>query len=100
MRRHCCAELDGHLQVIAEPSEASPDRPVSYDPVFDEYLLGAGAAGLPVRIVVCPWCGHRLPASKRDRWYAELDRLGLDPDDPELPPALHSDAWWASGDTS
>jgi hypothetical protein len=86
--------MEGHLHATAEPSEVSPDRPVTYDPVFDEYLLRGGAAQLPVPIAVCPWCGHRLPSSKRDRWFAELDRLGLCADDPELPAALRGDAWW------
>jgi hypothetical protein len=38
---HCCNELCTGLQVVdeASSSEVVADRPVLYDPVFDEYLL-------------------------------------------------------------
>ena len=97
MRDHCCPALRNHLQVIVEaPQEPVADRPVLYDAVFDEYRLVI-ADRIPDRTTItwCPWCGCRLPPSKREQWFAELDRLGLAPDDPAIPLHLQTDAWWS-----
>lgn len=84
------------LQVVPETNGSmAPDRPVAYDPVFDEYLLAwhdLDSCGIP--ILHCPWCAQRLPDSKRDQWYTALETLGLSPDDPGLPERFRSDSWW------
>jgi hypothetical protein len=96
MRDHCCDQMRGELQVVPESrGSTAPDRPVSYDPVFDEYRLAwhdSDSSGVP--ILHCPWCGRRLPDSKRDQWYTALQALGLGPDDPRLPERFHGDTWW------
>lgn len=64
--------------------------------VFDEYsLAGGGPLGAEV-LAYCPWCGTPLPRSKRDLWFGELVRMGIDPDDPRLDERYRSDAWWRS----
>jgi hypothetical protein len=95
MRRHCCDRMRTHVQVLAgSSSTVVADRPVLYDPVFDEYrLAGAGVMADRGVIARCPWCGIVLPPSQRDRWFAELNALGLTPDD-LLPDRFHSDDWW------
>jgi hypothetical protein len=88
--------MDGHLQVTTVPApHVVGDRPVVYDAVFDEYRLTSGT-GVPDAAVLaaCPWCGTRLPPSKREDWFRELDRLGVGPDDPSLPERYRTDAWW------
>lgn len=84
------------LEVVAEPgAPLAGGRPVLYDPVFDEYRLAFCAdadGGAALRF--CPWCGERLAASKRARWFDELARRGLAPDDPDLPSSFLSDRWW------
>ena len=84
-----------HLQTRIDSAPAIPDRPVLYDPVFDEYCLVSDSL-LPDRDPIrrCPWCGTRLPPSRRDQWYDELVQLGITPDDPALPPQFLTDAWW------
>ena len=45
-----------------------PDILVTYDPRFDEYSIpirDSGTSGSRIRF--CPWCGVRLPESKRKR---------------------------------
>ncbi|HEX6418921.1 MAG TPA: hypothetical protein VFZ77_10510 [Acidimicrobiales bacterium] len=95
MRDHCCEGMRRHVQAVTEPAAlAAAGRPVLYDVVFDEYALaGACGPGAPP-LAFCPWCGARLPASKRDLWFRELARRGLDPDDPALDDRYRSDAWW------
>jgi len=97
MRAHCCDGMRAHVQATTEPAAlVAADRAVLYDMVFDEYsLAGAGSLGCDV-LAYCPWCGAATPSSKRDLWFAELARRGLDPDDPRLDARYRSDEWWRS----
>jgi hypothetical protein len=100
MREHCCEPMRTHVQAISEPAAlVASDRAVLYDLVFDEYCLAAQDTALAAEVLhYCPWCGVSLPASKRARWFSELDRLGIGPDDPRLDDRYRSDAWWRAGD--
>lgn len=70
---------------------------ISYDPRFDEYTLPSGG-GLQ-QLFYCPFCGDRLPDSKRDEWFDQLAARGVaDPWRDELPVEYHSDAWWKASD--
>ena len=69
------------------------ELPVTYNAKFREYGITYPGSGSVQLIRFCPWCGSRLPESLRDAWFAELDRLGLEPEDP-LPDRLKTDAWW------
>ncbi len=45
----------------------------------------------------CPWCGMRVPKSKRDEWCERLVELGYDqPFAQDVPPELETDAWYRS----
>ncbi len=89
-----------HVQAITEPAAlVASDRAVLYDVVFDEYCLAAQGTTLATEVLMfCPWCGVDLPASKRERWFDELVRLGVGPDDPGLDDRFRSDAWWRTDD--
>ncbi|MGN7158827.1 DUF6980 family protein [Sphingomonas sp. SAFR-052] len=65
---------------------------VQYDSRFDEYWVAAGSA--QQCLFYCPWCGQKLPPSKRDEWFDAIERLGLDPWADEVPEDFQSDAWW------
>jgi hypothetical protein len=53
---------------------------VAYSLVFDEYGIVVHDGGKSyVRIDFCPWCGTRLPESKRDQWFEALEAMGIDP---------------------
>lgn len=64
---------------------------VRYDSRFDEYWVPAGSA--QQALFYCPWCGEKLPASKRDDWFDAIEALGLDPWHDDVPEAFQSDAW-------
>jgi hypothetical protein len=32
----------------------------------------------------------------RDRWFSELERLGFDPAEDDVPEAFETSAWWES----
>lgn len=99
MSRHCCAimtEQVTHRCHVHERPFDCPDNLIYYSARFDEYgiIVHDGGASY-VMIDVCPWCGARLPESKRDRWFEELAQLGFD--DPvyqEIPAAFQTDSWY------
>jgi hypothetical protein len=71
-----------------------PALPLGYSPRFREVGITWADLGSKVTIGFCPFCGDELVSSLRDRWFDELDRLELEPDDPAVPAAMKSDAWW------
>ena len=87
----CCARLSETVQVLVDGEFTSRDRPLGYDPVFDEFRAAGQHHGEPV--THCPWCGTDLGPGRRDAWFRRLDELGLTPND-DLPVDLLSDAWW------
>lgn len=64
---------------------------IKYDNRFDEYWVIAGSARQC--LFYCPWCGEKLPDSKRDEWFDAIEALGLDPWHDKLPAAFLSDKW-------
>ncbi|WP_426506386.1 DUF6980 family protein [Dactylosporangium sp. McL0621] len=72
-----------------------PDVVVVYTPKFDEYGLPVRDGGTSMVVIgYCPWCGARLPQSRRDAWFDAVEGLGLDPWEDELPQEYRTDAWW------
>lgn len=68
---------------------------IVYLPKFREYGIRIQDGGTSFqRIQYCPWCGRTLPPSLRNRWFEELDRLGLEPESPDLPECYRTSAWW------
>lgn len=98
-RRHCCQSmaemLNDHCEQHSDPFEC-PDRLIFYSAKFDEYGIIIHDAGSAYsKIEFCPWCGAKLPDSKRDRWFAELEQLGLQhPADEDIPAPYLTDAWY------
>lgn len=98
MKGHCCEDMQREVERVCEQHPNRHDCPdclVGYSPRFREYgLLVHDGGSSSVRIQFCPWCGTRLPESLRDRWFNELEALGIDPGRNEVPPAFQSSAWW------
>ena len=69
--------------------------PFLYDPKFREYglrILDGGTSQIPVNY--CPWCGKKLPTSLRDKWFAELKALKIDPGADKIPEKYQTDEWY------
>ena len=100
--KHCCDHMKNALVFSCPDHEdpfACPDCVMVYDERFDEYGLAIHDGGTSsLAIAFCPWCGTRLPESKRDLWFDALARLGFDdPGEQEIPEAYRSDAWYSAG---
>ncbi len=100
MNKHCCESMNRHLgQMCEEHSDPCdcPDCVISYSDVFDEYGLIIHDGGSSSHsISYCPFCGSKLPESKRDRWFEELARLGFESPigDDNIPEKYKSSSWF------
>lgn len=102
MRTHCCEMMTSNVQheCAQHPDPADcPDALIGYSLTFDEYGIWIHDGG-PSYVVIsfCPWCGQRLPSSRRDEWFDTLERLGFDcPLEQDIPPEFKTDAWYGAG---
>jgi hypothetical protein len=79
------------MQVALE-DEASG---LAYGAVFREYGLTVDDGGSSFLVIdFCPFCGVELPQSLRDAWFARLNDLGLEPENPRVPPEMRDASWW------
>jgi hypothetical protein len=100
MTRHCCETMSRQVNVRCgqhdDPFDC-PDALVRFSAKFQEYGLMVHDGGTPcVGIEFCPWCGHRLPASRREQWFDELERRGIDPWEEVVPEEFEDDRWLAA----
>ncbi len=94
---HCCLLMAYHLSTPNTMPEGEDDSDiiVKYNEIFDEYGIPIYDGGASVvQIDYCPWCGHKLPESKRDRWFEELRQQGIEDVDNQIPEQYQSDQWW------
>ena len=68
--------------------------PIFYEAKFREYSLMLFESEAHQLIHFCPWCGAELPSSLRDRFFDELEQLGIDYADGASPAKYATDAWW------
>ena len=75
---------------------ACPDVLIAYSEVFDEYGLIIHDGGCSsMNIFYCPFCGAKLPESKRDLWFDTLENMGFDdPSEQNIPEEFKSDEWY------
>lgn len=97
--KHCCSRMEYYLNFTCKThldAFECPDAILVYDEIFDEYGLIVHDGGRStIEIDYCPWCGQKLPESKRERWFKELEDLGLDsPSEQQIPPKYRTSEWW------
>ena len=64
--------------------------------MFDEYGINCVEdESSYILIEYCPWCGRKLPSSKREKWFDELEKLGIeDPLCEEMIPQKYKNSCW------
>ncbi|MFD6425793.1 DUF6980 family protein [Streptomyces sp. NPDC060198] len=96
---HCCETMTRYASLECDQHDdpfACPDTLVEFDPRFQQYGLIIHDGGTSASTIdFCPWCGRRLPESQRDRWFEELERLGIDPWEDEIPAEYQDGRWLA-----
>ena len=98
-RHWCCETMRSQLTYKCEIHSDTMDCPdiiVTYWPKYDEYGIPIRNGGSSIMTIgFCPWCGTRLPESKRQHWFDELEQLGFeDPLEQAIPEEYTTDLWW------
>ncbi len=72
------------------------DAIMIYIDKFDEYGIIVHDGGESfIGIQYCPWCGKKLPDSKREEWFEQLEKLGFDsPLEEDIPEMYKTGAWY------
>jgi hypothetical protein len=101
MKEHCCQRMEQAINCTCTDhpdGHECPDRLISYNEKFDEYGIIIHDGGSSVlTIEFCPWCGGKLPDSKRDEWFDELEKNGItDPQEQTVPAEYLTDKWYRS----
>ena len=99
MSEHCCDRMNAVSKLSCDQHDnecSCPDVLISYNEIFDEYGLIIKDGGSSVSTIdYCPFCGTKLPESKRDLWFNTLEVLGFDdPGDQTIPEDFRSDKWY------
>ena len=63
----CCEMMARNA--TCETGALPADKTVFYSKRFDEYMIPHKDGISGICIAYCPWCGKKLPASKRERWF-------------------------------
>ena len=97
--KHCCERMTKeieHLSICDDPFNCS-DAIIYYDLKIDEYgLIVHDGGGSYICIDFCPFCGAKLPESKRDVWFEKLEALGFTDllGRTDIPPEFRTDEWY------
>ena len=97
----CCEDMQNNVCIIDQKIFSSEcDKTIYYSSRFDEYGIPIrdgerGCATSYILINNCPWCGKKLPESKRNAWFDALEELGFDsPLDEDIPEKFKTAEWW------
>lgn len=99
MKNHCCPDLESSLTFDCKTHAdkySCPDALIDYSERFDEYglIIHDGGSG-SVAIEYCPFCGTKLPESKRGLWFDTLESMGFDdPFEQKIPHKFNTSAWY------
>lgn len=87
MLSHCCEQMNFHIH--------EKEKIIYYDSVLKEYAIRVTKNAIQC-ISFCPWCGSRLPDDLRDKWFNEMEVLGIDPhrEARKIPKEFKTDEWW------
>ncbi|MCL5282257.1 MAG: hypothetical protein M1376_20420 [Planctomycetes bacterium] len=96
-----------HLSICDDPFDCS-DAIIYYDLIFDEYgiIVHKPDARYFLSIHFCPWCGAKLPESKRDLWFDKLEAMGFTDitfadisERTDIPKEFLTDEWYRKPET-
>lgn len=103
MVKHCCEDMRNNLYCIEEDILSNDifDATVHFSSKFREYGIPVNDNGYIsssyIIINYCPWCGRKLPASKRQEWFRKLEEMGFDsPLSQDIPALFRSSDWYDS----
>ena len=84
----CCEDMKNNI---------NDNQLIHYSEIFDEYRIMVWEDNCSsILINFCPWCGKKLPISKREQWFAELEEKGFENPlfDDNIPASYKNGDWW------
>jgi hypothetical protein len=66
---------------------------VKYSRRWNEYSIDVNE-NIQQKIYYCPWCGEKLPNSHREKWFDNLEAMGIDPMNDNIPEEFQDEAWY------
>jgi hypothetical protein len=100
MNNHCCEDMKIHANFTCDEhlnKYECPDAIIEYIEVFDEYgIIIHNSDGVIQEIKYCPFCGIKLPNSKRQEWVEKLNALGYESPffDEKIPDEYKTSSWY------
>ena len=100
LKKHCCDQMNNQINDWSCDHHKDrfdcPDALINYIDKFDEYGIIIHDGGFSHAVInYCPYCGTKLPESKRDLWFDTLEKMGFDnPTEQEIPEVFKSDKWY------
>lgn len=100
--KFCCEMMKDNVYCVCEETffcGDAEDKVINYSSAMDEY-------GIPIydgknhtsssHIIIryCPWCGCKLPNSRREEWCDRLYELGYIPFSDDIPVEFKTSAWY------
>lgn len=93
--RYCCERMRYFIKKNGKSLGFDSDNVIYYALEYDEYGIVIHDGGISyITIQYCPWCGKKLPDSKRSLWFDELEKLGIKDPTEEIPKEFKTDEWW------
>lgn len=94
----CCESMEYFCGPVTENAAdcSLSDAIMIYIDKFDEYGIIVHDGGESfIGIQYCPWCGKKLPDSKREEWFRQLEKLGFDsPLEEDIPEKYKTGVWY------
>ena len=101
---HCCDSMRSHIEYRCDFHKDiydCPDSILKFSVKYDEYGIIIHDGGTSsITILFCPFCGQKLPDSKRDLWFETLEAKGLDPWEDETPAQYNIYGWWLADESN
>jgi hypothetical protein len=97
LKTHCCKQMSEQVNMHFEEAQSvllgSTDKRIYWSSIFNEYGLICQPSYEILKISFCPFCGSKLPNSKRDRWFERLEQTGWSTWGDPIPPELLRYDW-------
>ncbi|WP_321385098.1 DUF6980 family protein [uncultured Enterococcus sp.] len=94
--KYCCNDF-AYFVTTSKDDFTDTNKLIYHDIRFDEYGLIIHDGGQSYIVIThCPWTGEKLPESKKELWFDELEARGFE--DPlseydSIPNEYKSDKW-------
>ncbi|OUR64874.1 hypothetical protein A9Q79_06180 [Methylophaga sp. 42_25_T18] len=82
----CCHSMETAL--------SDREHPLYYSSAYQEFGVQLSSKFEYSVLSFCGWCGSKLPTSRRNEWFEQLESMNIDPWEHDIPIHFLSSAWW------